>query len=73
MTARHLRLAPVWNPSATVGLTRLGAGGRTRTMVRALQLGGRAAATLRWCTCHRVVVVLCVGNLVVALLVARAI
>jgi hypothetical protein len=72
MTTRHLRLAPVRNPSATVGLTRLGAGGGTRTMVRALQLGGRAAATLRWCTCHRVVA-LCVGNLVVTLLVARAI
>lgn len=55
------------------------AGGGTRTdgsardaMVRGLRLGGRAAAAARWCTCRRVAVALCVGNLVAALLVARA-
>jgi hypothetical protein len=41
-------------------------------MVRGLRLGGRAAAAARWCTCRRVAVALCVGNLVAALLVARA-
>ncbi|CAD6337248.1 unnamed protein product [Miscanthus lutarioriparius] len=41
-------------------------------MVRGLRLGGRAAAASRWCTCRRVAVALCVGNLVAALLVARA-
>ncbi|XP_066376473.1 uncharacterized protein [Miscanthus floridulus] len=41
-------------------------------MVRGLRLGGRAAAAARWCTCRRVSVALCVGNLVAALLVARA-
>ncbi|CAD6339831.1 unnamed protein product [Miscanthus lutarioriparius] len=41
-------------------------------MVRGLRLGGRAAAAARLCTCRRVSVALCVGNLVAALLVARA-
>uniref|UniRef100_A0A804QX92 Methionine aminopeptidase 1D chloroplastic/mitochondrial n=1 Tax=Zea mays TaxID=4577 RepID=A0A804QX92_MAIZE len=41
-------------------------------MVRALRLGGRAAAAARWCTCRRAAVALCVANLVAALLVARA-
>jgi hypothetical protein len=41
-------------------------------MVRALRLGGRAAAAARWCTCRRAAVAICVANLVAALLVARA-
>ncbi|KAJ1258577.1 hypothetical protein BS78_10G086200 [Paspalum vaginatum] len=38
-------------------------------MVRGLRLGARAAG---WCTCRRVAIALCLGNLVAALLVARA-
>ncbi|KAK3128704.1 hypothetical protein QOZ80_6BG0465380 [Eleusine coracana subsp. coracana] len=41
-------------------------------MVRVLPLGGRAAAAARWCTCRRAAVAVCLGNLVAALLVARA-
>ncbi|AQK86247.1 Methionine aminopeptidase 1D chloroplastic/mitochondrial [Zea mays] len=41
-------------------------------MVRALRLGGRAAAAVRWCTYRRAAVALCVANLVAVLLVARA-
>jgi hypothetical protein len=41
-------------------------------MVRALWLGGRAAAAARWCTCRRATVALCVANLVATLLVTRA-
>jgi len=33
---------------------------------------GRAAAAARWCTCRRVAVAVCLGNLAAALLVARA-
>ncbi|KAG2610831.1 uncharacterized protein LOC120703185 [Panicum virgatum] len=43
-------------------------------MVRGLApaLRGRAAAAARWCTCRRVAVAVCLGNLAAALLVARA-
>jgi hypothetical protein len=41
-------------------------------MVRGLSLGGRAAARARWCTCRRVSAAVCLGNLIAALLVARA-
>ncbi|KAL6861239.1 hypothetical protein ACP4OV_016939 [Aristida adscensionis] len=41
-------------------------------MVRGVPLGGRAAAAAGWCTCRRVAVAVCLGNLVAALLVARA-
>ncbi|CAL5046744.1 unnamed protein product [Urochloa decumbens] len=46
-----------------------------RGLAPATALRGRAAATAaaaRWCTCRRVAVAACLGNLVAALLVARA-
>ncbi|RCV20721.1 hypothetical protein SETIT_4G079900v2 [Setaria italica] len=44
-----------------------------RGLAPAAALRGRAAAAAaRWCTCRRVAVALCLGNLVAALLVARA-
>ncbi|KAF8660828.1 hypothetical protein HU200_057417 [Digitaria exilis] len=43
-----------------------------RGLPPATALRGRAAAAVRWCTCRRVAVAVCLGNLVAALLVARA-
>lgn len=43
-----------------------------RGLAPAAALRGRAAAAARWCTCRRVAVAVCLGNLVAALLVARA-
>jgi len=43
-----------------------------RGLAPATALRGRAAAAARWCTCRRVAVAVCLGNLAAALLVARA-
>ncbi|KAF8772675.1 hypothetical protein HU200_005642 [Digitaria exilis] len=43
-----------------------------RGLPPATALRGRAAAAVRWCTCRRVAFAVCLGNLVAALLVARA-
>jgi hypothetical protein len=51
-----------------------GGGAMVRGLAPAAALRGRAAAAAaaRWCTCRRVAVAVCLGNLVAALLVARA-
>jgi hypothetical protein len=43
-----------------------------RGLAPAPALRGRTAAAARWCTCRRVAVAVCLGNLAAALLVARA-
>ena len=60
------------NPSdpASAAPLRHGCGAMVRGLAPALR--GRAAAAARWCTCRRVAVAVCLGNLAAALLVARA-
>ena len=60
------------NPSdpASAAPLRHGCGAMVRGLAPALL--GRAAAAARWCTCRRVAVAVCLGNLAAALLVARA-
>src|SRR6185312_7153195 len=60
------------DPAASAAPLHYGCGAMVRGLAPATALRGRAAAAARWCTCRRVAVAVCLGNLAAALLVARA-